>query len=59
MSKIANEILKDAKVMGKIYPKIERGKLVKINATVIHQTNFSSAEQIVLVNNLETHSRLR
>ncbi len=45
LSKLSNGILKDVKVLENIYPKIEKGRLIKVNAIIIHQTNSSTAKQ--------------
>ena len=45
MSKLAGGILKHKDVTEKIYPKIEKGKISKVNSVIIHQTSSSNAEQ--------------
>jgi N-acetyl-anhydromuramyl-L-alanine amidase AmpD len=37
-------ILKDKKIMQRIFPGIEKGPLIKVNALVIHQTGASTAQ---------------
>jgi hypothetical protein len=37
-------ILKDKKIMQRIFPGIEKGPLLKVNALVIHQTGALSAQ---------------
>lgn len=45
MSNVKNGVLIDDKVKQKIFPKIEKGKLITINAVLIHQTSSATAEQ--------------
>ncbi len=45
VSKVENGKLVDEKVLQKNFPKIEKGKLIKINSIIVHQTGSSAADQ--------------